>query len=53
MRHDQIIQTKQDFPKQRKKILPTSRRRMDEDIPVTGCERSQKILEQNMGTEGS
>ena len=32
---DQTIQTKRDIPKQRKKILPTSRGRIHEDIPTT------------------
>ena len=37
----------QDIPKQRKKILPASTRRIDEDISATG----KNILEQNMRTE--
>ena len=48
---DQAIHTKQDVPKQRKKILTTSRGRMDKAIPTTGCERGKHILEQNMGME--
>ena len=45
--------SKQDIPKQRKTILSASRRKMGENIPTTGCERSKKIWEQNMGTERS
>ena len=47
---DRIQHTKQDVPKQRKKILRTSRGRMSEVIPTTGRERGKKIYEQNMGT---
>ena len=36
-----------------KKILPTNRGKMHEDIPTTGCKRSKTILKQNMGTERS
>ena len=38
-------QTKQDIPKQRKKILPTSSVRSYENIPTTECKRSWTILE--------
>ena len=41
-RQDQTISTKQDIPKQRKKILPASKGRMDENIPATGCEGKKK-----------
>ena len=37
--------------KQNWKTLPTSRGRMGEDIPDTGCKRGQNILEQNLGTK--
>ena len=52
-RQNQTTHTKQDVPKQRKKILPTSRGEMGEDIPTTGCEKSKKILKQDIGTERS
>ena len=52
-RQDKTIKTKQNVPKQRKKILPTITGRMGEAIPSTGCEIGKKILEQNMGTERS
>ena len=50
-RQDQTIETKEDIPKHRKKILPTSRRRMCKNVPATGCEGSKIILDQNMGPE--
>ena len=43
------IQTKQDIPKQWKKILRESRGRMDEDISTTRCKGSKRIFYQNMG----
>ena len=48
-RQDQTIQTTQDIPNQRKKIVPASRRRRCEDIPTTECKKSKTILAQNMG----
>ena len=39
------IQTKQDIPKQWKKILPTSKKRWHKNIPTTGCKRSRTILD--------
>ena len=39
-RKGKTILIKQDIPKQQKKILPTSRRRWHEDIPITGCKGS-------------
>ena len=42
-RQNQTIHTKQDFPKQQKKILPTIRGRMGEDITASGCEWGKKI----------
>ena len=47
------MHTKQDVPKQQKKILPTSRERTGEVIPATWCEWGKQILEQNMGMERS
>ena len=47
-RQDQTIQTQLDVLKQGKKILPTSRGRMDEVIPTTGYKKGRKIFEQNM-----
>ena len=44
-RKDKTIQTKQNIPKQQKKIQPTSRRRWHENIPITGCKRNRTILE--------
>ena len=52
-RQDQTIQTKQDIPKQLKKILPTSIEVMGEDISPIRCERGKMIFEQNMETERS
>ena len=34
-------------------MLPTSNGRMGEVMPAIGCERSKKILEENIGTERS
>ena len=47
------IQTKQDIPKQRKEILPTSGggERWHGNIPTTRCKRNQTILEENMATK--
>ena len=39
------IQTKQDIPKQRKKILSTIRREAHENIPITGYKRNRTILD--------
>ena len=44
------IQTKQDFPKPRKKILSTIGREWHENIPTTGCQRNRTILDENMAT---
>ena len=46
-----IIQTKQDFPKQRKKILSTIGRESHENIPTTGCKRKRTILDKNIATK--
>ena len=43
---DQTVRTKQDIPKQCKKIQPARRRRKGKDIPVTRCEGGKKILEE-------
>ena len=48
---DQRIQTKQDIPKQRKKILCANWERKCEDNPATRCDGSKKIWEQNIETE--
>ena len=52
-RQDQTIQTKQDLPKQQKKILSSSRGEKRQDKPATGCIGGKTILVQNMETEGS
>ena len=39
------IQTKQDIPKQRKEIQPTSWGRWHENILTTGCKRNRTILD--------
>ena len=41
---NKIIQTKQDIPKLRKKILSASRRRMGENISATGCDEGRKKM---------
>ena len=43
--------TKQDFPKQWKKILPAIRREWRENIPTTWCQRNRTILDENMATK--
>ena len=45
------IQTKQDFPKRRKKILSTIGREWHENLPTTGCKRNRTILDKNMATK--
>ena len=52
-RLDKTTLTKQDVPKQRKKILLKSGGRMGEDLPATGCERGKNILEQDIGMKSS
>ena len=49
-RQDEIIQTKQKIPKQRKKILSVNRGRMHKHIPTIGWQRNKTILEQNITT---
>ena len=44
-RQDKIIQTKQNIPKQWKKILPVCRDRMHEDLPTTGWQGNKTILD--------
>ena len=39
-RKGKTIQTKQDITKQRKKILPTSKGKWNEDLPTIGCKGS-------------
>ena len=45
------IQTKQDIPKQRKKILPTTGRAWHKNILTTGHQRDQMFLDENMATK--
>ena len=45
------IQTKQDIPKQLKKILSTIEREWYENIPTTGYKRNRTILDKNMATK--
>ena len=45
------IQTKQDIPKQRKKILSTIGRAWHKNIPTIRRQRNRKILDENMATE--
>ena len=45
------IQTKQDIPKQQKKILSTTRRAWYKNMPTTGRQRGRKFLEENMATK--
>ena len=48
---DQTMQTQKDLPKQRKKILPASKKWKYEDIAATRCKVGKRILEQSMTTE--
>ena len=45
------IQTKQNIPKQWKKILPTIGRRRRENIATTRCKSNRTISENNMATK--
>ena len=45
------IQTKQDIPKQRKKILSTIGKVWNENFPTTGYQRKRTILDKNMATK--
>ena len=51
LRQSQAIQTKQDVPKQWKKILPTSRWKMHVDKSTMKCQGKNAILEWNMRRE--
>ena len=45
------IQTKQDIPKQRKKIISATRRAWRKNLLTTGCQRNRTILQKNMATK--